>query len=180
MLWHGSKKIFTKFALTFCGRGDHATNGALGIWCAFGSDEELAEQFAGRTGAVYGIRNPAGTVYPMDINELRDLHDAAYNLGDDAAQTAFYDRIRLDLIAKGYGCIDIVELDGQHSMCIVLDAEAAHIVSRKIRVLQAGVGAGGCETEVLGWREDWSANDRDADVDLTGSAKVIDTPGMEF
>ena len=135
MLWHGSKNIFTKFSLASAGQLTGASNGALGIWCAFEADHKFAASFAGDNGAIYGLHEPAGPVYDMSIGQLRDLHDAAYELGDAAEQAAFYDKLRLDLIRQGFGRIDIVELDERHSMCIVLDPEAVTIASREVRII---------------------------------------------
>ncbi|MCE6958545.1 hypothetical protein LAZ40_05705 [Cereibacter sphaeroides] len=130
MFWHGSPRIFSSFSLADSGRLTGASNGALGVWCGFDGDRHLAARFAGKDGALYGIEEVDGPVYPMTVKELAKLHDEAGDLPDIDAEVAFYDELRRDLIGRGFARIDIIEKDGEASMCIILDPERAVIVER--------------------------------------------------
>lgn len=135
MLWHGSDRIFSKFELSTAGRTDRASNGALGIWCVYDNALRTARGFAGENGALYEIEEPSGKTYNMPIRALARHHAAAGRLDDDAAQAAYYDRIRLEMIQAGYERINIIEGHGGADMCVLLEPEKIRIVSREITII---------------------------------------------
>ncbi|WP_411839697.1 hypothetical protein [Paracoccus sp. ME4] len=135
MLWHGSNRIFRTFSLDRAGRTDNASNGALGIWCAYESTYDLAKRFAGDNGALYGIEEPSGRIFDMPVGDLARHNDKCRRHGDHDGQVGYYDRIRRDLIDAGYDRIDIIERHGGADMCVLLEPERIRILERTVTII---------------------------------------------
>ena len=128
-IYHGSKLLFDAFSLDNAGRSGNDTNGALGIWVT--TLPWLAESF-GSEGYLYEVSPPPGEIKEQSLEWLMDINDEAYEIrtaeGTDAA-IAFYDKIRTDLIAKGYGQLWILEDNGTAPTRVYLDPAKTSILS---------------------------------------------------
>jgi|GEM_PF-4625865 len=126
-VWHGSRDRIETFNLEKAGRTGNASNGALGIWFSFGDD--LAGRYAGNGGYLYELELTEEPEYRMTVRELMHLHEEAGDLDCTEREVEFYDRMRRDLISRGYARIHIVERSGATEMGIFLDPAKVRILS---------------------------------------------------
>lgn len=126
--WHGSKQQIETFSLTYAGRCENASNGALGVWLA--CDRDLAARFCGSDGYLHEVAIDEGKVYRLDIGALSAMHNEAGKTGESLDdEIGYYDRFRRALLEQGFVRLDIVESTGAVHMCVALDPERCMITA---------------------------------------------------
>lgn len=127
IVYHGTPNDFDIFDPTFFGRGEGASNGALGVWVT--DDFGIASRFLNAGGYVMELEIPCNNPFDLPISEFVAMHDAAQYFDDPHS---LYENFRSDLIAMGHDLIRIIENDGSHPTMVCLAWSDIKVLAKHI------------------------------------------------